>query len=113
MKGITKEQEAFLNGCTNGTWELNQETGSVDIDGDFICSNKGLSDFLGIEFGDISQNFNCSQNKLVSLKGAPKKVMHNFYCGRNKLFSLEGAPQKVGQVFSCSNLRVYVRFFAT
>src|SRR5574343_481369 len=103
MHRITKEQEHFLNKCTNGTWELNQETGLVDVDGDFICSNKGLSDFLGIEFGDISQNFNCSCNELVSLNGAPQKVSGNFYCSRNPLVSLKGAPQRVDGWFDCSN----------
>ena len=102
MKTITKEQEDFLNKCTNGNWELNPETGLVDVDGDFNCSDMGLSDFLGIEFGDIRENFSCSRNELVSLKGAPQEVSRNFYCVNNKLVFLEGAPKKVGKSFDCS-----------
>ena len=101
MKTITKEQEIFLNKCTNGNWELNTESGLVDIDGDFNCYNKGLSDFLGIEFGNISGSFDCSHNKLVSLEGAPQEVGVDFYCHNNQLVSLEGAPQKVGFRLTC------------
>ena len=57
MKNITKEQKEFLNKCTNGNWELNLGTGLVGIDGSFDCSEKNLSNFLGIEFGRVSVNF--------------------------------------------------------
>src|SRR5574343_223548 len=103
MKNITKEQEDFLNRCTNGTWKLNTETGLVDVDGTFNCSGQNLPDFLGIEFGKIKNDFNCSHNKLVSLEGAPQEVGYSFYCSNNKLVSLEGAPQEVGGGFYCYN----------
>ena len=72
MKNITKEQEDFLNKCTNENWELNTESGLVDILVDFNCSYSSLSDFSGIEFGNISGFFDCSNNNLVSLEGAPQ-----------------------------------------
>ena len=103
MNKITKEQENFLNECTDGIWRLNAETGLVDVDGHFNCSRMGLSDFMGIEFGNISGSFNCSNNKLVSLKVAPKKVGKSFYCYNNQLVSLEGGPQEVGVAFYCYN----------
>ena len=103
MKSITKEQEYFLYRFTRGTWELNQETKLVDIDVAFNCSDQNLPDFLGIEFGKIKNDFNCSHNKLVSLEGAPKKVGYSFYCHNNQLVSLEGAPQEVGLSFDCSD----------
>jgi len=102
MKGITKEQEAFLNGCTSGFWEVNRASGLVDIDGSFDCSRMGLSDFMGIEFGNINGIFRCPFNRLVSLKGAPKKVYGYLNCSHNKLISLEGAPQEV-DYFDCSH----------
>ena len=101
MKNITKEQKEFLNKCTNGNWELNLGTGLVDIDGSFDCSRMGLSDFMGIEFGNINGIFRCPFNRLVSLKGAPKKVYGYLNCSHNKLISLEGAPQKVGWGLIC------------
>ena len=109
MKTITKEQEDFLNKCTWGTWRLNTESGLVDIDGDFNCSNKGLSDFLGIEFGKVTNNFYCYDNKLVSLKGAPREVGKDFDCYGNQLISLEGAPKEIGRVFCCDPLPI--KFF--
>ena len=101
MKTITEEQEIFLNKYTLGTWKLNPKNGLVDVDGDFNCSNKGLSDFLGIEFGRVSVNFYCSNNQLGSLEGAPQEVWDHFNCSNNQLVSLEGAPQEVGGNFYC------------
>jgi hypothetical protein len=106
MNKITKEQEEFLNKCTNGTWELNHKTGLVDIDGSFDCSRMGLSDFMGIEFGEINGVFNCASNRLVSLKGGPQDVNGEFDCSNNQLVSLEGGPQEVGGGFDCSNNRL-------
>ena len=46
------------------------------------------------------KNFNCSNNKLISLEGAPK-IVESFNCSGNQLTSLEGAPEKVGGYFEC------------
>jgi hypothetical protein len=32
---IRNEYKDFLDKCVDGTWSLNQETGKVDIDGNF------------------------------------------------------------------------------
>ena len=103
MKSITKEQEYFLYRFTRGTWELNQETKLVDIDGAFNCSDQNLPDFLGIEFGKIKNDFNCSHNKLVSLEGAPQEVGGYFNCSNNQLISLDGAPKNIKYSFYCYN----------
>jgi hypothetical protein len=49
----------------------------------------------------VGGGFNCSENKLTSLKGAPQKVDWGFYCEDNKLTSLAGGPQEVGRDFEC------------
>ena len=103
MKTITKEQKEFLNKYTLGTWKLNSNTGLVDINGNFSCSRRGLSDFLGIEFGTVEGYFDCSNNKLVSLEGAPIEVRGYFDCSSNQLVSLVGAPQEVRGNFNCSH----------
>jgi len=46
-------------------------------------------------------NFDCFDNKLTSLEGAPSSVDGYFYCFDNKLTSLEGAPSSVGGDFDC------------
>ncbi len=97
----------------------------IDVDGDVYLGEKGLKEFpLFIQFGVVKGYFNCSDNKLVSLKGCPKKVVGNFICpnndlrdlkgalrevrgdfdcNSNNLTSLEGAPEKVGRDFICPN----------
>ena len=54
------------------------------------------------EWGTV-WNFNCTNNdKLTSLKGAPKEVGAGFSCSEClKLKSLEGAPETVGGNFYC------------
>jgi len=106
VSGLTQEQEAFLNKHTKGSWRYNPTTGLVDVEGDFKFSSENLVDMYGIKFGKVSGNFNCSWNKLTSLKGAPQEVGGGFYCHYSKLTSLEGAPQKVGVDFDCSYNRL-------
>ena len=125
--GLTKRQGDFLNRYTflKGTWSYNPATGLVDVKGDFDCSGTGtIKTFRGVKFGkvsghfdcgnnqltslagapqEVSGGFDCSNNILTSLKGAPKKVGRDFYCGGNSLTSLKGAPQKVGGWFDCSS----------
>jgi len=51
----------------------------------------------------VKENFDCHDNQLTSLKGAPKKVDGNFWCDYNRLQTLEGAPEYVGGVFYCKD----------
>ena len=48
-------------------------------------------------------NFNCYNNKLTSLQGAPNDVGGYFGCFSNKLTSIQGAPTSVGVDFNCSD----------
>ena len=112
---LNKEQIEFLNRCTiiprvggptRSKWTLNEKTGLVDIEGDFSCYHvygEGLTDFKGVNFGVVTGRFNCQNNKLTSLEGAPQEVGGDFICRNNKITSLVGAPRKVGEFFDCSN----------
>ena len=99
--GLTKKQEGFLNRYTQGTWSVNPTTGLVDVQGDFDCSGKRLKSLSDISFGHVSGNFNCDENLLTSLAGAPQTVGEDFFCAGNQLTSLAGAPQTVGGNFWC------------
>jgi hypothetical protein len=111
---LTQEQRDWLDGCTKGKWQghlqgkwqVNPQTGLVDVEGDFDCSDQGLIDFKGVRFGEVSRDFNCFRNSLTSLEGAPQSVGGDFDCSRNKLTSLKGAPQSVGVDFDCSHNRL-------
>ena len=69
--------------------------------------NLNLSNFKLTKLPEILKNvnvggdFNCNNNKLISLKGAPSSVGKDFYCQYNLLTSLEGAPSSVGKDFHC------------
>jgi hypothetical protein len=75
--------------------------GSIDYDGDVDLSDKDLEK-LPFNFRKVTRHFNCSDNKLTSLEGAPKEVGGGFYCSINRLTSLNGAPKEVGMDFDCS-----------
>ena len=100
---LTQEQKDWLDKCTDGTWEINPQTGLIDVYGDFECKEQGLPDFKGVRFGKVTLSFNCSDNSLTSLAGAPQSVGKFFNCSDNSLTSLEGAPQEVGASFDCSD----------
>jgi hypothetical protein len=100
---LSQEQIEWLDECTRGKWTLNPQTGLVDVDGGFYCSDQHLTDFKGVIFGVVTEYFDCSNNQLISLEGAPQKVGGSFYCYDNQLTSLEGAPQQVEGDFDCSN----------
>jgi hypothetical protein len=98
---LTKEQEAFLDQHTRGTWSVNPATGLVDVQGSFDCSGHGLKSLCGIRFGTVTGSFYCSNNFLTNLEGAPQTVEGSFSCSHNQLTTLQGAPQTVGGSFSC------------
>ena len=100
---LTEEQIEWLNECTTGRWELDPQTGLVDLNWSFDCSEQGLSDFKGVRFGAVEVDFWCRDNLLTSLEGAPREVGGSFSCMDNRLTSLVGAPEKVGLGFYCKN----------
>lgn len=103
---LNGEQIEFLNKFAKDKWVLNEETGLVDIDGNFYCNDKKLKDFKGILFGEVKGNFYCHNNSLTSLVGSPQKVGGAFICRHNKLTSLVGAPQEVKGDFICRNNKI-------
>lgn len=72
----------------------------VIVKGDFDCHDNALTTLEGAP-QKVSGDFICSDNYLTTLKGAPQIIGKGFYCSRNRLTSLEGAPQKVGGDFYC------------
>ena len=98
---LTKRQKNWLDKCAKGRWQLNPQTGLIDVQDDFYCSEQGLDSFKGVRFGHVSGDFYCDWNKLTSLVGAPQSVDGDFDCESNNLTSLEGAPQSVVGDFHC------------
>jgi len=77
------------------------EDGSIDVNGDVNLIGKRLKR-LPLKFRNVSGNFDCSKNRLVSLEGSPEFVGGAFFCNYNNLTSLKGGPKKVYNIFNCS-----------
>ena len=99
-KVFSREQLSWLDKCTTGSWKYNPSTGKVDVKGTFNCQFQDLTDFKGVEFGDVTEDFRCSHNKLTSLAGSPEYVGEVFWCEDNRLTSLEDGPRLVGDKYS-------------
>ena len=76
------------------------DDGSIDVNGRVNLYNKGLTE-LPLRFNKVTGSFDCSNNKLTSLKGCPRWVGGYFGCGYNDLTSLEFSPDYIGGYFSC------------
>ena len=106
---LTQEQKDWLDKCASGTWRtwnVNPQTGLVDVDWNFDCSKQDLTDFKGVRFGKVRGSFYCNHNELTTLEGAPQTVKGYFRCDWNQLTTLEGAPQTVGVHLICSNNQI-------
>ena len=71
---------------------------TVDIDGSVELFDAKLEE-LPLNFNRISGGFDCDDNFLTSLKGAPKYVGSHFFCSNNRLESLKYSPEYVGYQF--------------
>ena len=72
-----------------------------EVTGDFYCYKNQLISLKGAPLEIL--NFDCSHNSLTSLEGSPKIVKEMFRCSNNKLISLKNGPSEVGGTYSCSN----------
>lgn len=69
-------------------------------DVDLTC--RGLTHLPDLQDVVVKGSFDCSQNLLVTLDGAPRRVGSDFDCDHNRLRSLEGGPESVGNSYDCS-----------
>ena len=76
------------------------DDGSIDVNGRVDLYGYQLTE-LPLRFNKVTGYFDCSNNKLTSLKGCPKWIGGYFSCGCNNLTSLEFSPDYVGGYFSC------------
>jgi hypothetical protein len=94
------EAEQFLD-----TEEIAYEKrpdGTLHVRGDISLANRGLTELPDLSNVHVEGRFNCSCNRLTSLKGTPHSVGGSFLCAENQLISLRGVPQSVGGIFECT-----------
>ena len=96
----TKEEiEEWLNKMQIKKYTINDDL-TVDVDGYVNISRKNLTE-IPFQFGKVYGYFDCSVNKLTSLKGCPIYVNGQFWCDMNKLKNLDNCPEHVsGHFFS-------------
>lgn len=71
--------------------------GKINADGDVRIVLKHLIDGkFPFPFGVVKGNFVCSEKRLTSLKGSPKRVGGRFDCSYNQLICIEGLPKEIG-----------------
>jgi len=76
---------------------------TIDVGGDVNLHCRKLKK-IPYQFGIVNGYFDCSNNKLTSLKHCAKTVNGYFNCSRNQLTSLEHCPKIVnGYFFDCFN----------
>ncbi len=73
------------------------------IDGDLDLSGMDLEKLPDLSDITVTGSFDCSNNRLISLDGAPRDVGYNFDCHGNCLYTLNGAPSHVDRDFNCSD----------
>ena len=76
------------------------DDGTIDVDGNVDLYYMELTE-LPLIFNKVTGYFDCSRNKLTSLKGSPVWVGGSFSCANNKLLSLEFSPDYVDRDFWC------------
>jgi len=102
----SKQISTLNNSLGESNWELNEETGKIDIVGSYVTIsgtdlivNGELAE--GIEFG-TANTFRARGKGLTSLKGFPTQVKGDFDISANDLSSLVGCPKIINGAFDCS-----------
>jgi hypothetical protein len=98
---LTDEQMDFLDMICGSTWILNSD-GKVDVSSSVIISWLSLTE-LPVKFGRVYGNFDCSGNKLTSLKNCPDYIGGSLNFTNNNLSSLDFFPD-----FSINNINHYI-----
>lgn len=76
----------------------------VEVKGDFDCRDNNLNSLEGAPHTVV--NFSCSYNPLINLEGSPHIVRGRFLCRENGLTSLKGSPLTIETNFTCSTNRL-------
>ena len=75
--------------------------GSIDVDDNVWLGKEKLTK-LPLKFNRVTGSFNCINNQLTTLDGAPKEVGGDFICYGNKLTDLKGGPKYIDGDYDCS-----------
>jgi hypothetical protein len=94
----TREAEAALHSW--GIEFTKRADGLLEVQ-NLDISNIRLTKLPDLTCVVVNGHFDCSENKLISLIGAPQNVKGDFSCYSNQLTNLAGCPKMVGRDFYC------------
>ena len=82
---------------------------TISVNGNVDLTFKNIEEFPSyIQFYEVKGTFDCSENKIKSLRGCPMYITGNFYCYNNMLNTLNHCPDTVeGKFFCHGNLRKF------
>ena len=112
VQSFVQETKFEIDGDVKNTGLIKQDGKYYDlyhlprgfvIKGDLDLSDMGLTELPDLSAVTVRGNFDCGNNNLTSLKGAPQSVGGGVYCMHNLLMTLEGAPQRVDGNFYCED----------
>jgi hypothetical protein len=93
--------ETWLNNFGITKYTINEDL-TIDVDESVNLRKKELTN-IPVQFGHIKGSFDCSGNKLMSLKGCPHTIDSYFDCSSNELVTLEFCPKIVVNGMECDN----------
>ncbi len=94
-----------MNGITDYTIRTSKDGLFVDVNKSVRIIDIVLSEFP-FKFGTINGNFDCNDNNLTTLKGAPDIVLGRFSVFYNHIESLEYFPKRVTGVISITHNKI-------
>ena len=105
---LIKSINAWLQQHRIKNYAINEDL-TINVKGNVDLTYKNLESFpTYIQFNFVDGTFDCSENKLISLRGSPRTVTGNFLCFNNRLDSLNNCPEEVyGRFFCHGNLRQF------
>ena len=69
--------------------------GSIDVNKPVNLSNFDLTE-LPLKFNKVNGSFDCSDNRLTTLKGCPNEVSDSFFFENNPLERIDYTPNRIG-----------------
>jgi len=90
-----------INGRDRGFKDLSWVV-AKKVKGNFDCSRNKIGSLKNGPI-EVGGTYGCEHNRLKSLRGAPKEVGRDFWCNNNRLTSLKDGPEKVGWEYLCFN----------
>lgn len=106
---LTDEELSYIKYQMDIDLVIKNDDGSIDYGGNLSLKGQNLS-LIPFKFRHVFGYFDCSNNKLYSLKNCPEIIDGTFYCSNNPIRIIEYLPVKIGGDFEAKKLPVSIPF---